>query len=76
MPGGERWIMPYELAMTACQVGDPVEAFILMEAHDFTRHSRRLCFPSFHNSLCSFYAHLPPRMALIEVIAGAAVAGL
>ncbi len=69
MPGGERWIMPYELAMTACQVRDPVKAFILMETHDFTRHSRRLCFPGFHKYLCSFYAHLAPWVALIEAIA-------
>jgi hypothetical protein len=69
MPGSERWIMPYELAMTACQVRDPVEAFILMETHDFTRRSRRLCFPGFHNYLRSFYAHLAPWVPLIEASA-------
>ncbi len=41
--------MAYELTMTANQVGDPVEAFILMETHDFARRSRQLSFPGFHN---------------------------
>jgi hypothetical protein len=46
---GSKWrVMPNVLTMPTSQVSDPVEAFILMETHDFARNSGLLCSPGFH----------------------------
>lgn len=38
------------LLMSAFKIGDPVEGFVLMKAHDFTRDLRCLCSRGFHVS--------------------------
>jgi hypothetical protein len=46
--GGPRRIMAYVLLMSAFEVGNPVEKFILMKTHNFTRESRHFCSHGFH----------------------------
>jgi hypothetical protein len=48
MPSGVRRVMANMLLVSACEVGDPVETFVLMEAHDFARDSGHLCSHGFH----------------------------
>ena len=48
MPGGPRRIMAYMLLMSTVEVGNPVEKFILMKTHDFSRDSGRFCSHGFH----------------------------
>lgn len=44
-PGG---IVANVLLMPAFQVGNPVQAVVLMKAHDFTRGSGSFCLHGFH----------------------------
>jgi hypothetical protein len=48
MSGGPRRIMANMLLMSAFEVGNPVEKFILMKTHDFTRDSGHFCSHGFH----------------------------
>ncbi len=48
MPGGPRRIMAYMLLMPTFEVGNPVEKFILVKTHDFTRDSGHFCSHGFH----------------------------
>ena len=40
--------MAYMLLMSAFEVGNPVEKFILMKTHDFRRDSGHFCSHGFH----------------------------
>jgi hypothetical protein len=46
--GGPRRIMANMLLMSAFEVGNPVEKFILMKPHDFTGDSGHFCSHGFH----------------------------
>jgi hypothetical protein len=50
MAGGPRRIMANMLLMSAFKVGDPVEGFVLMKAHDLTRDLGYFCSCRFHVS--------------------------
>ena len=48
MAGGPRRIVTNTLLMSAFKIGNPVEAFIQMIIHNFTRSSSQLCSQGFH----------------------------